>query len=256
VIRAALAAASALLVAFIALPLAGLFFRLTPAQFVVGLSSDSARSALLLSAFTTLVALALTLALGTPLAYVLARGRFRGRRLIDAIVDLPIVVPPAVAGLSLLLVFGRVGLVGPLLGRLGIQLSFTTAAVIMAQLFVGSPFFVRAARNGFLAVDRNLELASATLGMGPLRTFAYVTVPLAAPALLGGAVLSWARALGEFGATIMFAGNLAGVSQTLPLAVYLNLQSGDLTVTTALSVLMIVLSAVTILSVRAFEPRR
>jgi molybdate transport system permease protein len=120
---------------------------------------------------------------------------------------------------------------------------------------VASPFYVRAARNGFLAVDRSLEFASATLGMGPIRTFAFVTVPLAAPALLGGALLSWARALGEFGATIMFAGNLAGISQTLPLAIYLNLESGDLSIATAVSVLMIALSVLTILVVRSFEPR-
>lgn len=254
-IRAGLIIASAILLAFIVLPLAGLFIRLTPGEFIAGLSSQSARTALGLSAFTTSVSLALTLGLGTPLAYVLARGEFRGRRLLDALVDLPIVVPPAVAGLALLLIFGRFGLLGPALRVVGIQLSFTTAAVIMAQIFVGTPFYVRAARNGFLAVDRTLEAASSTLGMGPLRTFAYVTAPLAAPALLGGAVLSWARSLGEFGATIMFAGNLAGVSQTLPLAVYLNLQSGDLTIATAVSALMVVLSLATILAVRTFEPR-
>jgi molybdate transport system permease protein len=256
VIRAALVIAAAILLAFIVVPLAGLFLRLTPAQLVAGISSASARTALGLSAVTTLISLALTLALGTPLAYVLARGEFRGRGFVDAIVDLPIVVPPAVAGLALLLVFGRFGLLGPALGALGIGLSFTTAAVVMAQVFVGAPFYVRAARNGFLAVDRTLEAAAATLGMGPLRTFAYVTVPLAAPGLLGGAVLSWARALGEFGATIMFAGNLAGVSQTLPLAIYLNLQNGDLTIATAVSVCMIVVSLATILAVRSFEPVR
>lgn len=253
-IRAAIAGASALLIAFIVVPLAGLFVRLTPTQLVAGLATPAARAALQLSAITTVISLCITVGLGTPLGFVLARSDFRGRRLVDAVVDLPIVVPPAVAGLALLLVFGRFGLLGPPLHALGISLSFSTAAVVMAQTFVASPFYVRAARSGFLAIDRTLEAASATLGMGPLRTFAFVTVPLAAPALLGGAILSWARALGEFGATIMFAGNLAGVSQTLPLLVYLQLESGDLAVATAVSVLMIVLSLTTILAVRAFEP--
>ena len=252
-IRAATIVASLLLLAFIAIPLAGLFVHLSPAQLGSGLSSPTALTALRLSLFTTAISLVVTLALGTPLAYVLARGEFRGRRLLDAVVDLPIVVPPAVAGLALLLVFGRFGLLGPPLRALGVQLSFTTAAVVMAQVFVASPFYVRAARSGFVAVDRTLEAASATLGMGPLRTFAFITVPLAAPALLGGAVLCWARALGEFGATIMFAGNLAGISQTLPLAVYLNLENGDVTIATAISVLMIAISLATILVVRTYE---
>ncbi len=253
-IRGALVAAAALLVAFIAVPLAGLFFHLSPTQLVAALNSGPARSALVLSLFTTLVSLAVTIALGTPLAYLLARAEFAGRSFVDAVVDLPIVVPPAVAGLALLLVFGRYGTLGPSLRALGIRLSFTTAAVVMAQVFVASPFYVRAARGGFLAVDRTFEAASATLGMGPLRTFALVTVPLAAPALLGGALLSWARALGEFGATIMFAGNLAGVSQTLPLAIYLNLESGSVAVATAIAVLLIVVSLATILVVRSVEP--
>ena len=252
-IRAGVAIASAILVAFIVIPLAGLVAHVTPGELAAALQTHDALLALRLSAVTTLVALACTLVFGTPLAYALARADFRGRRLIDATVDLPIVVPPAVAGLALLLTFGRVGLLGPSLHALGITLSFSTAAVVMAQIFVASPFYVRAARSGFLAVDRRLEAASATLGMGPLRTFAYVTVPLAAPALLGGAVLCWARALGEFGATIMFAGNLAGISQTLPLAVYLNLESGSLGVAVALSVVMIVLSLGVVLAVRLLE---
>jgi molybdate transport system permease protein len=254
-IRAAIASAAAILLAFIVIPLGALCFRLPPAELFAALSTSAALTALRLSAATTLVSLVVIVALGTPLAFALARGDFRGRRFVDALVDLPIVAPPAVAGLALLLVFGRFGLLGPALKTVGIQLSFSTAAVVMAQVFVASPFYVRAARSGFLGVDRNLEAASATLGMGPLRTFAFITVPLAGPALLGGAILSWARALGEFGATIMFAGNLAGVSQTLPLLVYLQLESGDLAIATAVSVLMIGLSLTTILVVRAFEPR-
>ena len=254
-IRAVAACASAVLAAFIVAPLVGLFAHLSPRDLFEALRTPAALQAFRLSALTTVIALAVTLALGTPLAYSLARVRFRGRRLLDAVVDLPIVVPPAVAGLALLLAFGRNGLIGKPLSGFGVQLSFTTAAVVMAQVFVASPFYVRAARAGFIGVDRTLEGASATLGMGPLRTFASITVPLAAPALIGGAVLCWARALGEFGATIMFAGNLPGVSQTLPLAVYLNLESGSIAVATALSVVMIAFSLATVFAVRTFEPR-
>jgi molybdate transport system permease protein len=228
---------------------------ITPAGFVAALQTETAQRALRLSAFTTTCTLLLTLAFGTPLAFVLARGVFPGRRLVDAVVDLPIVVPPAVAGIALLFAFGRNGTLGPAFAAFGVQLSFSTAAVIMAQTFVSSPFYVRAARAGFAGVDRTLEAASATLGMGPLRTFAYVTVPLAAPALVGGAVLGWARALGEFGATIMFAGNLAGVSQTLPLAVYLNLESGSLPIATALSIVLIVFSLIVVAAVRLTAER-
>jgi molybdate transport system permease protein len=253
ILRALVASAAAILVGFIALPLASLALHVTPAQFVTALATPGARAALRLSLATTLVSLAVTLAFGTPLAFALARGTFRGKRLIDAAVDLPIVVPPAVAGLALLLAFGRTGTFGPLLHRGGIDLSFTTAAVVLAQTFVASPFYVRSARAGFLAVDRTLEHASATLGMGPLRTFALVTVPLALPALLGGVVLAWARALGEFGATIMFAGNLEGISQTLPLAIYLNLEGGDLGVATALALTLVAASLIVVFALRLTE---
>ena len=254
-IRTAIAVAAAILVAFIVVPLAGLFFHLQPADIVAALRTPAAQDALRLSILTTFCSLAITLLFGTPLAYVLARATFPGRYLVDAVVDLPIVVPPAVAGLALLLAFGRNGTFGPLFGALGISLSFSTVAVIMAQTFVASPFYVRAARAGFSGVDRTLEAASATLGMGTLRTFAYITIPLAAPALIGGAVLSWARALGEFGATIMFAGNLQGVSQTLPLAVYLNLESGNLPVAVVLSVILILFSLVVVVTVHAAAQR-
>ncbi|HEV8023212.1 MAG TPA: ABC transporter permease [Candidatus Lustribacter sp.] len=252
----AVVVAAALLVAFIVVPLAGLFFHIEPGDLIAALQTGAARDALRLSIITTFCSLAITLLLGTPLAYILDRAEFPGRSFVDAVVDLPIVVPPAVAGLALLLAFGRNGTLGPLLGKVGIQLSFTTVAVIMAQTFVASPFYVRGARAGFAAVDRTLEAASATLGMGPLRTFAFITVPLAAPALIAGAVLSWARALGEFGATIMFAGNLQGVSQTLPLAVYLNLESGNLPVAVALSVILILFSLVVVLAVHVTSARR
>jgi molybdate transport system permease protein len=254
-LRAVVAIASALLVLFIAVPLAALYLHLAPARFVATIASPGALAALRISLLTTAASLALTLALGTPLAFALARGRFPGRHAVDALVDLPIVVPPAVAGLALLFVFGKYGLAAPALDALHVRIAFTTAAVVLAQLFVGAPFYVRAARAGFAAVDSVYEEASATLGMGPLRTFARVTVPLALPALAGGAVLAWARALGEFGATIMFAGNLPGVTQTLPLAVYLGLESGDLDLAAALAVVLVTIALAVVAAARALERR-
>ncbi len=244
---------AALLLLFILAPLAALFLRSSPGAFFGALQRSDVLTALRLSGETTLVTLLCAVALGTPAAYLLARFSFPGQRLVDALVDLPIVVPPAVAGVALLIAFGRRGLFAPPLSALGIQLSFTTAAVVLAQLFVASPFYVRAARAGFSAVDRSLEEASATLGSSRLATFWRVTVPLALPSLIGGAVLTWARALGEFGATIMFAGNLMGVSQTMPLAVYLNLESGDLSAALALSVILVTTSFGVLLVVRLAE---
>ncbi|HKC75778.1 MAG TPA: ABC transporter permease [Chloroflexota bacterium] len=248
--QTAVAVLAALLLLFIVLPLVALFLRTTPASLLSGLRDPTAVSALVLSLETTAITLALALVLGTPAAYLLARGQFPGKRLLDSLVDLPIVVPPAVAGVALLMAFGRQGLLGPALNALGIHLPFSTAAVVLAQLFVACPYYVRAARAGFLGVDRTLEDASATLGYGGWGTFQRVTVPLTLPALVGGAVLTWARALGEFGATIMFAGNLMGVTQTMPLAVYLGLESGDLDGAVALSVLLVLVSLLVLLVVR------
>jgi molybdate transport system permease protein len=250
--KALVAIPAALLAAFIFIPIAALVLNASPSTLAT-VASPFVRTALGLSLATTAVALLITIALGTPLAFVLARGTFPGKSQIDALVDLPIVLPPAVAGLALLLAFGRRGLFGPLLDGAGIQLAFTTAAVVLAQVFVASPFYVRAAKTAFAGVDRTLEEASATLGYGSLGTFARITVPLALPALVGGATLSWARALGEFGATLMFAGNLAGVSQTMPLAVYLGLQSGRLDEAVALSLTLVALSAAVLLGIKRFR---
>jgi molybdate transport system permease protein len=252
-VRAVAWIAAGILVTFIALPIVALALRTDPATFVATVTAPQARAAVALSLVTTATTLVIALVLGTPLAYLLARSDHRWRRLLDATVDLPIVLPPAVAGVALLVAFGRRGLLGPALDAAGIHLSFTTAAVVMAQLFVSVPFYVRAARAGFLGVDRTLEEASATLGYGSVGTFARITVPLALPSLIGGAMLAWARALGEFGATIMFAGNLPGVSQTVPLAVYLNLESGDLASATALSLLLVATSVAVLGVVRLAE---
>jgi molybdate transport system permease protein len=202
-----------------------------------------------LSLLSTLVVLVLTLAFGSPLALVLARSRFRGIGVIDSVVDLPIVLPPAVAGLALLLTFGRRGLLGGPLAAIGVELPFTTAAVVLASLFVAAPFYVRAARAGFLGVPRELEEAARVEGATELQVFRYITAPVAAPALFGGAILAWARALGEFGATIMFAGILQGITQTLPLAIYGEFAS-DFTTALAMSALLVVVSGALLVTLR------
>jgi molybdate transport system permease protein len=207
--------------------------------------------ALELSVLTTFLVLVLSLLFGSPLALLLARRDFPGKILIDTLVDLPIVLPPAVAGLALLLTFGRTGLLGATLDSVGLELPFTTAAVVLASMFVAAPFYVRAARAGFLVVPPELEDAGRVEGATDWQVFRHITVPLAAPSLFGGAILCWARALGEFGATIMFAGSLAGRTQTMPLAIYAALET-DLDAAVALSVLLLVISVVLLMLARAW----
>lgn len=184
--------------------------------------------ALRLSLFTTAISLTVTVVFGTPLALWLARRRPRGAAILETLIDLPIVLPPAVAGLALLLVFGRRGAVGEPLGALGLEIPFTTLAVVFAQVFVAAPFYIRSARSGFRAVDPDLEDAARVDGAGELAVFRTVTAPLAGSALAAGMVMSWARALGEFGATILFAGSIAGTTETLPLLVYAEFGAGRL----------------------------
>jgi molybdate transport system permease protein len=237
---------SAALVLYFAVSLGALLLVLSPGDLFRHLLSPFALRALWLTLRTTLVATALTVVLGTPLAYLLARFRFRGHQLVDALVDLPITIPPVVAGVALLLAFGRRGLIGRHLEVLGVQVAFTGVAVVMAQVFMASPFFVKAARAGFEAVNEGLESAARTLGASPWRVFWTVTVPLARPALLAGIVLAWARALSEFGATMMFAGNFPGRTQTLTLAVMTALES-DLPTAVAVSALSLALALVALL---------
>jgi molybdate transport system permease protein len=239
---------------FFAVTLGALLLLLTPRDLAAHLSSPLARRALALTLETTAVATLLAVALGTPLAYLLARFSFRGRDLVDTLVDLPITVPPVVAGVALLVVFGRRGFVGRHLDVLGFQIAFTRVAVVLAQLFIASPFFVKAARAGFEAVDPRYEAAARTLGAGPWRVFWTITVPLARPALLAGTVLTWARALSEFGATMMFAGNFPGRTQTLPLAVMTALES-DLPTAVAVSALSLVLAVAALLAARQLARR-
>jgi molybdate transport system permease protein len=211
--------------------------------------------AIQLSLMTTLVALALALVGGTPLAFLLARRRFPGRAALETLIDLPVVLPPAVAGIALLVAFGRFGLLGGVLSAFGIAIPFTTVAVIMAQLFVAGPLYIRTAIGAFGAVERDLEDAAAVDGAGPLRIFRYITLPLAAASLSGGAVMTWARALGEFGATIIFAGNLQGVTQTMPLAIYLGFEQ-NLQAALTLSLLLLFVSFAVLFLVRGILRQR
>ncbi len=213
-------------VVLLALPVAVLLGRAVFGGALAAALNDRAiADALVLSLATTGVSLALTVILGLPLAFVLARRSFPGSSLVEAIVDLPIVLPPSVAGLALLLAFGRRGPLGEPLEVLGISLPFTTAAVIVAQAFVSAPFFIRAARAGFQGVDQDLEDAARVDGGDEWAVLRRISLPLAGAALAAGLVMSWARAMGEFGATIMFAGNIEGLTQTLPLVVYAEFQS-------------------------------
>ncbi len=206
--------------------------------------------ALVLSLETTTASLVLMVLLGTPLALLLARRQFRGSTLLESVIDLPIVLPPSVAGLALLLLLGRNGLLGPPLSALGIELPFTTAAVVIAQCFVAAPFYVRSARTGFASVDRDLEDAARVDGASERALFLRITVPLASSALAAGLVMSWARALGEFGATIMFAGNVEGRTQTLPLMVYGEFQSGGLDTAVAAASILVLAALGVLIAVR------
>lgn len=244
-----------LVAGFLVLPLAAVFLKVLPQE---GLWETLRRplvtEALRLSVLTSLSSVFLALLLGTPVAYLLARRRFPGAALLDTLIDLPMVLPPTVAGVALLMTFGRRGLLGPWLDVVGVQISFTPVAVILAQTFVSAPFYIRAARAGFHSVDQELERVAYTLGHSAFSTFLRVTIPLAFPALLGGAVMAWARALGEFGATIMFAGNLTGRTQTMPLAIYTAMES-DLTAALVLSALLVIVSFSVLFCVRLLLQR-
>ena len=206
--------------------------------------------ALALSLATTAVTALLTVVFGTPLALALARRRFRGQVMVETLIDLPIVLPPSVAGLALLLVFGRRGLLGEPLSVMGIEIPFTVIAVVIAQLFVAAPFYIRSARTGFASVDHDLEDAARVDGATERQLFVRVTVPLASSALAAGLVMSWARALGEFGATIMFAGNVEGQTQTLPLVVYSEFQSGNLDASIAAAAILVLAAFGVLVAVR------
>ena len=253
-LRAAVVLAVAMLLTILVLPLVALFVHVPPAALVQRLATPIVAQALVLSVVTSAFSTLAVIVLGLPVAYLLATRRRTATRWLTILIDLPMVLPPTVAGLGLLLAFGRAGLLGKPLAAFGITLPFTTLAVILAQVFVAGPFFINAARAGFEAIDPRYEHAAATLRASPLYTFFRVLLPLNAPALLAGAAMTWARALGEFGATITFAGNMPGRTQTLPLAVYVALQS-DLEAAVTMSVLLVVVSCALLIGLRALPPQ-
>ena len=248
-------AATLLYVLFIGLPVGALLLKAGQQEsFLSSLTSGPALTAMRLSLVTSAISMVVIVLVGTPFAYLLARSKSPFLRLVDTLVELPLVMPPVVAGVAMLMAFGRRGVLGAPLEDLGITLPFTTAAVIMAQVFVASPFFVRAAMLGFQSVGTEHEDISRTLGVSPWWTFWRITLPLAAPSLLTGLALSWARAVSEFGATIMFAGNLTGKTQTMPLAIMSAMES-SLDTALVLSVLL-VLGSLTFLAAMGYIARR
>jgi molybdate transport system permease protein len=244
-----LAVAAGLVLAFLLLPILALFLRIPPGELVSHLTNPVAIDALLVSLKTSLIAHAFVLVVGTPAAYLLATRSFRGRSLVVTLIELPLVLPPAVAGIALFAAFGRAGLLGGTLGAFGVSIPFTQTAVVFAVIFVSSPLYVRLAITAFEAVDPSLLDASRTLGAGARRTFFRIALPLAAGGLSASSALAFARGLGEFGATIMFAGSLRAVTQTLPLAIYAQLDL-DFDVALALGAFLVVTSLALLLTVK------
>ena len=250
-----IAAAAGAFLVLLALPVAAILERVWEAGLLAQVGRRPAvLQALRVTLLSSGLSLVLTALLGTPLAYLLARRAFPGRSLLDTLVELPIVLPPTVAGLGLLMAFGRRGLLGPWLDALGVRLPFTLAAVVLAQVFVAGPLYVRSARAGFQAVDPELELVARTLGVSDAQVFWRVTVPLALPSLLAGLTLAWARAVGEFGATLMFAGSLPGRTQTLTVAIYAELER-DLEAALAMAAVLIGASLAVLAALRAVGAR-
>jgi molybdate transport system permease protein len=237
-------------VAFLVLPLAGLLIRAPWSGLAVALSGSDALQALELSLWTATAATAISLVVGVPLAWLLARGSFPGQRLLRALVTLPLVLPPVVGGVALLLAFGRTGFIGSLLDTwFGLTIPFTPAAVVMAETFVAMPFLIITVEGALRSADQGFEEAAATLGARRMTVFRRVTIPLIAPSLGAGAVLCWARALGEFGATITFAGSFPGRTETMPIAVYYALEN-DPDAAIALSLVLLLVSIVVLVSLR------
>ena len=245
-----------LYVIFIGLPIIALLARAAQQEDLWGaITGDLALTALRLSVITSVISIGVVIALGTPIAYTLARSGHWIARTVDALVELPIVLPPVVAGVAMLMAFGRGGLIGGLLRDAGLDIAFTTTAVVFAQIFVAAPFYIRSAKLGFQSVARDYEEVSQTLGMSPLSTFRQITLPLAAPAIITGLGLSWARALSEFGATMMFAGNLLGETQTMPLAIMTAIET-SLDSALALSALLLAVSALALAALTLASRRR
>src|SRR5579864_4531225 len=240
---------AAVTLAFLVLPIVGIFVHTSPGKLLGQLSNPVVKDAFVVSIKTSVIAQALILLFGTPTAYLLATRRFRGHSLAITLVELPLVLPPAVAGVGLLAALGREGLLGSSLSAAGITLPFTQTAVTIAVAYVASPLYIRQAIASFEATDPHLTAASRTLGAGPVRTFFRVVLPLSRGGLVAGLALSFARGLGEFGATIMFAGSLQKVTQTLPLAIYAEFEV-NFDVTHAISALLVLISAALLISLK------
>ncbi len=245
-------------VAFIGLPIVALLARAAQQEDLwAAVTGDLALTALTLSVITSVISMVVVIGAGTPFAYLLARSDSWLARAVDGLVELPIVLPPVVAGVAMLMAFGRGGLIGGPLRDAGLDISFTTTAVVFAQIFVAAPFYIRSAKLGFQSVGRDYEDVAQTLGASPLGTFWRVTLPLAAPAMVTGLGLSWARALSEFGATMMFAGNLMGETQTMPLAIMTAMEYSDgLDSALALSAMLLAVSVLALVALAAFSRRR
>ena len=241
---------------FIGLPILALLAEAAQqSDFLVVITGDTVFTALKLSLVTSLISMTVVVLLGTPFAYLLARSENIWIRAIDSLVELPLILPPVVAGVAMLMVFGRNGLLGPALESIGLTIPFTTTAVVLAQMFVASPFFIRSAKLGFQSVAIDYEDVARTLGVSPWKTFIRITLPLASPAMITGIGLAWARALSEFGATMMFAGNLTGETQTMPLAIVVAMES-SLDTALALSVMLLAGSVLLLVIQSLFTRRR
>ncbi len=231
-----------------------LIARSSPEHLIANIGEKTVLQAIAVSLRTTLISLGLILLLGTPVAYLMGRRQFRGKKLLDTIIDMPTVLPPSVAGLALLMTLGRRGLIGGWLQEIGIQVAFTTAAVVIAQIFIAAPFYIRAASVGFAGIDVEIEEAAQLDGASRWQIFQFVILPLSRFGLLSGAMMSWARALGEFGATILFAGNFPGRTQTMPIAIYIGFER-DLDSALTLSVILIVISFLSLLLIKLLVSR-
>jgi molybdate transport system permease protein len=245
----ALFLALAVALAFLTLPVVAILVEESPGALLDSLGDPGVTDALLLSLRTTLIAVAIIVLVGTPVAYVLATRRFRGREIVITLIELPLVMPPAVAGVALLAALGPGGLVGGAIKDADVSLVFETAGVVVALTFVAAPFFIRGAQVAFASVDRTWLEASRTLGAGEARTFLRIAVPAAAPGMLAGLALAWGRAVGEFGATLIFAGSFRGRTQTAPLAIYERLGT-DFDAALALSAVLVVVSGTLLLSAK------
>lgn len=247
-------AVGGVLVVFLSLPIAGLLLSTVVHRGWADVDGGLLWPAVRLTLQTTVISLSIIVAAGAPLAWLVARSTSRWSRALETLLQLPVVIPPAVAGVALLIVFGRTSLLGQSLAALGVRLPFSTAAVVMAEVFVSAPFFLQAAISAFRSVDEELLRVARTLGARRSRVFFAIALPLCWPSLVAGAAMSWARAVGEFGATLLFAGNMSGVTQTLPLAVYTAMER-DVQTAQVISVLMIALGFSVLLAVRAVTSR-